>query len=331
MKKISFEDNILAFPKQLSPDGVSSARLDLLRTAHPDGVVIVGIGGSALPGEILYGVREEIGFTAPVVLWRNYGLPPFSSLPMKRPLYVVVSFSGNTAEPLSGLRMLLHKNVSAGYLAIITTGGKLLEIAERELLPLVRFTAGVLQPRQGTGFMFYGLSEILRAAGLLREPVPAFTHLNAKKFRVEGQRLARAVQKRLITIYTKSDERFIGYLWKIRCNENAKTPAFNNVFPEMDHNELAGFEGKSFPAVALFLEDKALEKELRRQMDVTKKLLARYGVKNLSVPLSGKTLFERTWNSLMLADWFSYFLAKLNHVDPKATAIINELKAELQQ
>ena len=84
MNHPTFEQNILSFPKQLSPEPLSVEHLSVLGAARPDGVVILGIGGSALPGEIVEYARGELGLAAPVILWRDYGLP--SSLPFRRPL-----------------------------------------------------------------------------------------------------------------------------------------------------------------------------------------------------------------------------------------------------
>ncbi len=337
-----FERHTSQFSRQLGYRGLFPSRLDALRGASFDGVVFLGIGGSALPAEIVRNVREEIGLAVPLVTWRDYGLPARASqwqagLPaknpehMRRPLFIVVSFSGNTAETLSSLRGLLArlKGASRRRVAIVTAGGALLNTATEKKIPLVRFDADGLAPRQGTGRMFYSIAAILRAARLIPRPAPTFTHLSSGAFRAQGLRLARAARNRLVVIYTRASAEFIGYLWKIRCNENAKTPAFNNIIPEIDHNEIVGFERKQFLVAAIFLEEREFGKALSRQIDITKKILSRYRVKPVTVALRGNTLLEKTWNAVMLADWFSYFLAREHGVDPMEIHVINELKKEL--
>ena len=328
----SFEKSIADFPRQLGYQELAFSHLEALREHSYDSVIFLGIGGSALAAEIVQSMRNEIGLSMPIVIWKDYGLPPEAKR-FARPLFIAVSFSGNTAEPLSGTGMLLRKyrGRKRHRIAVIASGGALLETALRHDLPLVRFSGEGLQPRQGTGFMFYSVCAILRAAHLIPRPVPDCNHLSSRAFRGAGMRLAHMAKDRLIVIYSEEATRFIGYLWKIRCNENGKTPAFNNVVPEMEHNEIVGFEGKRFPAAALFLGEEQFSKALARQTNIVKKILARYRVRAASVPLSGKTLLEQTWNAVMRADWFSYFLAVQQGVNPREIRVVDELKKELRK
>lgn len=327
----SFKQNILQFNRQLTNKNLKRSDLERLKGSNPDAVIVIGIGGSTLTGDLLRAVRREIGLKVPVVVWKDYGLPALSEVEgpnisgwrIKNPLYVFVSFSGNTEEPLSGIKMLL-KSKKKSLVAAVSSGGQLYDLARTHRLPLVSFPAHGLTPRQATGSMFYSVVAILRAAGFPVK-VSDYTRLDPKRFLKSGQALAKKLRNRLIVIYTDSAHDYLGYIWKIKFNETAKTPAFNNVLPEMDHNEINAFARKSFPVTALFLSD-ATHHRLGKKFALTQKLLKEKGVSVLNLKLKGNSELEKTWRGIILADWTTYFLAKLNRVDPAKTEIIERLK-----
>lgn len=319
-----FKENIRRFSEQLTSAGLTLVRREALRRGRPDIVVVAGMGGSGLPGELLAGIKDEAGLSVPVVISKTYGLPDLASWRAKRPLYVFVSFSGNTEETLSGLKLCL-KSKKKPMVAAITTGGELGRLAERYRLPLVRFPALQLTPRQAVGNMFYGLIELLRQARV-SNGVPPFTHLQSDAFRREGKYLAQRLKDRFVYIYTDEADRHLGYFWKISCNEIAKTPAFSNVIPEMNHNEIVGFENRKFKATAIFLVPHKLSERLKKRFALTSELLRRRGVRTVSLPLLGKTRLEQAWRTSMLAEWTTYFLAASYKVNPAETKILDTLK-----
>ncbi|MBI4095162.1 MAG: hypothetical protein HY435_03145 [Candidatus Liptonbacteria bacterium] len=249
-----FKKNILGWNLQLGFSHLTTSNLRVLARARPKSIVVVGIGGSGLAGDILSSVRREIGLRIPLFIWKDYGTPGEETAGLLRPLYVFVSFSGNTEETLSGLEGFARAGKIRENVAVVTTGGKMKSLAERLRLPCVEFPAGSLTPRQATGSMFYGIVTALRAAGLgLR--VPVFPRIRSARGEHPAKALARQLKKRLLLFYTDESYRPVGAIWKIKCNETAKTLAFANVVPEMNHNELVGFETLRVPASAIFFED----------------------------------------------------------------------------
>src|SRR3989338_4080432 len=69
------EKNISEFGKQLTEKNITGFNLKKLSGVRPDGIVIVGIGGSTLVGDVLKGIQEEIGLSLPIVVWKDYGIP----------------------------------------------------------------------------------------------------------------------------------------------------------------------------------------------------------------------------------------------------------------
>lgn len=318
----SFRKNILQFNQQLVFNHLKFRNAEKLRQQKNkkiDGLIICGMGGSGLAGEILKGVQKEIGLSLPIIIWKDYNLPNHS---FKNPLIIFVSFSGNTEEALSGLELFLKRKV--GTAAIVTTGGELKGLGDEHSLPMLIFPAGDLTPRQSVGSIFYGLVTILQVAGFSLK-VPKFTDIDPRTFEALGKDLARKFLGKFVVIYTDEYHRYLGYIWKIKFNETAKTPAFNNVLPEMNHNEIVGFDRKQFIVAALFLSDKT-HRRTEKRFILTQKLLKEKRVSVLNLKLSGRNELEKTWRTIILADWTTYFLAKLNRVDPSETNTIDKLK-----
>ncbi len=315
------EKNIAGFGRQLTEKNITGSHLEKLSGLRADGIVILCIGGSARPGEMMSAVRKEIGLNLPVVVWKDYGLPDLASgYNIKKPLYICVSFSGDTEEPLSGFKMLLKKK--GVRLAAVTSGGELKRLARKHRIPLASFPAGDLTPRQALGIMFYGLTKLLKAAGLKVKIKDFSKEIDADDLREEGKKIASRLKNKTVVIYTDEPHRHLGYIWKIKLNETAKNPAFNNVLPEMDHNEITGFDGGKFKGAAIFIES-ASSPRMKKKFKLTEKLLGDRGIRVIKLKLSGKTEIERAWKMMVLADWTSYFLAKLNGVPEKEFNIIN--------
>ena len=123
----------------------------------------------------------------------------------------------------------------------------------------------------------------------------------------------------------------IAYRWKTQINENAKQPAFNHELPELDHNELVGWDGAQdvgrFSAV--FLDDSDAHPRVKARMDLTEQLIAGNAAASFRLETRGQTSIERVISLVLLGDLVSIYLATLRGVDPGPVHVIEELKAEL--
>ncbi len=134
-----FRKHILEFPKQLKPDNIRTANLDKLQkqihAKKPDSIVFIGMGGSGTPGAILQNILSCAIVNIPIFSWHDSVLPV---VPGKNPLYIFISFSGNTREPLAAFQ----KAVKSGkMIAVVAGGGTLLEEAKAKQLPHATFSA----------------------------------------------------------------------------------------------------------------------------------------------------------------------------------------------
>ncbi len=316
---ISYEKNLLEFGRQLSFKKLAFYFLEKLAGAKPDGVVVCGMGGSGIPGTILKKLAGELGIPVPTVSVRDRTLP---RLFFKKPLFIFVSFSGETAETIANLKSALAYK-SGADVAIVTAGGKLKSIAQEKRLPLVTFHPENLTSREASGTMFYGLIKILKV--ILPVKVSSFESLNANKFKGPGKKLAEAAKNRNVLVYTDSNFSHLGCIWKTNLNETAKVPAFTNVYPELNHNEIAGFEKGKSDWIIFWLKDK-ISSGTDRKIKLAAKILRKRGIKSVEIPLMGKNKSEKTWNGIALSHWIAFYLAKANGVDLRKTKIIKQLK-----
>lgn len=329
MSRTTYRNAILSFPRQFDAKHLRKNGLaQLAKGARPDGIVLVGMGGSGLAGDILAMLETELGLPVPLVVWKNYYLPETS---FKRPLYIFSSFSGNTEETLSGLTDLLAKK-AARRVAVVSsldeTGatGMLGNLAAEYKLPSVFFPSKNLTPRGALGYSVRSVITLLKSCFPSLRVSKVFPgNIHPDRLEAEGKRIAAICRTRPVAIYTNTAFAGLGYIWKITMNETGKHPAFASVLPEADHNELGGFEGSPVPFAALFLRGKEAPR-MRKKMLLTERTLKDSGVATTHTPLKGRTAAEMVWNGIVLAEWTALHLARTKKTDPERTELIEHFK-----
>ncbi len=307
-------------------NGYISKNLKKLKGIHPKQIVICGMGGSGLPGEILKTFQNDFGIDAIITIWKDYDLPPEEAAGKRTAdtLYIFVSFSGNTEETVSGLRAALKKR--GAMIVVLTGGGELKKIAESKHVPLVTFEKGNLAPREASAIMFTGLAGILKFAGVANKNLPIPKRGKYEK----APSLMRFIDNGTPVVYTSHQLKSLAYIWKILLNETAKNPAFTNELPELDHNEIVGFEKRSSGLRAIFIEEPSDNKHIKARIKLTAELIKKLGSRAEIIKLSGKSRFERFWNGVYLGEDVAMKLASKNKVNPKVIRSIDFLKTRLK-
>ncbi|MDP1689441.1 MAG: SIS domain-containing protein, partial [bacterium] len=197
--------------------------------------LLAGMGGSHLSGDILKLVRPELDF----IIHSSYGLPKLSKQNFKKRLFVANSYSGNTEEVISGL----YEAEKIGLpILVIATGGKLIEIAKGKNYPYIELSITGIQPRMSLGYGLRALALVISDKKLLRDSEKLAVKLRPLKSETKGKQLALRIKNKIPIIYSSADNLAIAYNWKIKFNETAKSPAFYNLIPELNHNEMTGFD-----------------------------------------------------------------------------------------
>ncbi len=287
-------------------------------------IVVGGMGGSALPADAMRFLDSSVSVSA----HRDYGLPEV--LP-KDSLCVAISFSGNTEETLSFAHTALKQSLP---LVIISSGGELLSFAEKNTLPFITVPKGE-QPRNAMFFLLHSLIALLSFAGKqnLLEDFNAIS-FNEKNANETAQALANTLAGKLPIFYASRRNGFLTYMSKILMNETAKTPAFTNVFPELNHNEMQSFDTFAPEEVGklsrfVFLRDSEDNPRIVRRMDVLKELFEKRNRSVTDIAISGATRMEK-----LVSTWFVMYLtarsmALVRNVDPDSVPMVEDFKKRL--
>ena len=307
-----------------------------------DEVLICGMGGSAIAGDL---VQVLLGRTrSRLTVWRNYDLPAWVD---HRTLVIGQSYSGNTAETISGVTEALRRSCP---LIGLTSGGRLRALAETgDGFPYLLLPPD-LPPRASLGLGLGGLVHILTALGVIDDgPVQLDAAITGLRQRTRSRRgtdpttdpdgnlpvqaLAERLRGRYPVIYTAGSEADpVGRRWRAQLNENAKLPAYLAEFPELDHNDLVGWdlpEADRDRFMLLILTGGLEAGRLERRVQITRDLLQDTFAEVQRISATGATALERMMSLVQYGDFLSCHLARLRGVDPMPVERIERLKTEL--
>jgi glucose/mannose-6-phosphate isomerase len=317
---------ILDFPKQFRL-GLESAK-DIEISGKFDKILVLGMGASALTGEVLKIFLKEKGEKIKVLIQRNYNLPAGID---KKTLISAISYSGQTEETISAFKEALKKKYKT---LAISSNGELLKICQKFKIPFVKIEGGIV-PRMAIGILFSCLVKVLMNSKLIKdfskEILILEKKLKPKNLEKEGKKLAKKLKGKILLIYCPEELEGLARIWKLNLNETAKVPAFFNLFPELDHGEIQSFEdlGKFFEAIFFF--DQKSDKRILKRERITAKILKKRGVGINFIYFKEKDILEKIFSKILLGFWLSFYLAILNKKDPLATKAIEELKEKMKK
>lgn len=298
-------------------------------------IEISGMGGSSLPANILriyinevYMKRSKKNKAFGIYQNRFYHIPHEA---YNNCLNFFASYSGNTEETVSSLKEAIENKLPSIGLA---TGGKILELCQKNNIPCVVLPAGI-QPRYATGYFFSAILQILVNVGLIDDThglLELANHLekNIERLEQEGQGIAKKLVGKTPIIYSSTSFKSLAMIWKIKINENAKTPAFWNFFPELNHNEMVGYTLPQGKFHIITLLDKNDHPQNIKRMRATAELLKKKGVETEIIEMANDNVFNTIFNTLILGDWVSYYLALEYGQDPTPVDMVEDLKAQLK-
>ena len=125
----------------------------------PKNIVIIGMGGSAIGGEILQGwLRDKLPI--PIEVCRDYTLPAYTN---KDTLIFANSYSGNTEETLTAFLAAIKRGCTV---VAVTSGGQLGAFCKKLRVPHLIIPSG-FQPRVAIPYMFFSLPVIMEKLKIL--------------------------------------------------------------------------------------------------------------------------------------------------------------------
>lgn len=331
--KSGFRQFILDVPKGFE------IGLNLAKNVKVEGefqnVTVSGMGGSALPANLLRVYCNSLFKKNPkyrpfeIYVNRYYSLPPESYA--SKTLNFIASYSGNTEETLSSLDEALKSNLAC---IALSANGKLEALSKEFDIPHIKLPLPHpnFQPRMGTGYFFGAMFQLLVNHNLMPDTTADLLSLSEKlessmaDFEQKGKTLAKKLVGKTPVIYSSPKFKPVAMVWKIKMNENAKTPAFWNFLPEMNHNEMVGFTNPQGKFFIIMLRDQDDDPRNLKRYEATAKLLTEKGVESEIIDMEDGDVFYKMFASIAIADWASYYLALEYKQDPTPVDMVEDLK-----
>jgi glucose/mannose-6-phosphate isomerase len=192
---------------------------------------------------------------------------------------------------------------------------------------------GGLQPRAALPYLFLPMLTYLQNVGLvnlkedLEESIQVLNGIDLK----EIDNVASEIKGSFVAVYGQLPS--VSRRFKNQFNENSKIPARFDVFPELDHNEIMGYQNTELNknTSVIFLRDRDESEEIKARIEITRDLI-RNSAKNIfEIHSSGNSKLAKMLSLVCIGDYLSYRLAVLNGIDPEKVENINKLKKGLKE
>jgi len=306
--------------------------------AEPDLLAVGGLGGSAIAADLTAGLYAD-RLPRPLLVVREYRWPACVT---GRSLAVLSSCSGDTEETLALYRDAGERGIPR---VALTRGGELAACARRDAVH-VQPLSGDGPPRAALFAGWVPLTGLLHQMGWTGDPAPAWREAAAVVRQQDGalspaaaqarnpaKRMALALNGRLLFVYSGSERLgAVGLRWRQQLNENAKLLGHSAVVPELNHNEIVGWE-RPGPirdrAAVVLLRDAEDTPEVEARLTLTADFAMRQGATVHEVKGRGEHRLARAASLIHFGDYVSFYLALLGGADPTPIASIDEFKQRL--
>jgi glucose/mannose-6-phosphate isomerase len=336
--KHNYLDEIENLPGQLEGAYRRGLMLDLPAWQGIQRVIISGMGGSAIGGDLLAAYSAAFS-PVPIMVQRGYSLPAWASGP--ETLVIASSHSGNTEETLAAFE---QANLSNCRILAQCTGGKLREVAEEANVPIWTFDH-TGQPRAAIGLSFGLLLALLTRLKLIPDPGEDLSGtVTAMRSQQSGlradlpvvhnlaKREAGQLMGRMVMVFGAEVLEPVARRWKTQVNELAKAWAQFETLPEANHNALAGLQQPPSglgTAIALFLRARSYHPRNLLRTELTKQAYMLEGLNTDFMDAQGDTPLAQQWTALHLGDYIAYYLAILYDIDPTPIEALEGFKHQL--
>ncbi len=323
-----------------TPKRLSISKNVKITYTTPNNIIIAGMGGSAIGGDVLKDwLRDRVRI--PIEVSRSYNLPAYAN---EKTLVVAVSYSGNTEETLSSFLDAIERRC---MVVSISSGGLLEDFSKKLQNPFIKLPEN-LPPRTAFPYLFFPLIEICNKLDVINsnkweieETIKMLKNVReelapeTKTSKNTAKQLALALQGHIPIIYGFGYYRGVALRLKEQFNENSKTLSKCECFPELNHNEVVGWTGikdlgKHF--VIILIRDHDEPNVIKNRIDITKKIvLDKKANRVLEIYGKGESKLAKMLSVLYIGDFTSIYLALANRINPTPVEIITKIKSELQK
>ncbi|MFB6088396.1 MAG: bifunctional phosphoglucose/phosphomannose isomerase [Candidatus Aenigmatarchaeota archaeon] len=298
------------------PDFIEEAKKSgtTINKENIDNIVISGMGGSAISGNILKNYLKE-KVSLPIQVNRNYDLPEFVD---ENTLLFVISYSGKTEETLSSF----EDGKKRGSKIVFITSNKSLDVQNKITIP------ENLLPRASLPYLFFALLRTLEKSKIIEgqdkeieETIKILKNFDREKAKI----LADKIKGKIPIVYAPQNYSSISYRWQTEFNENSKIVAHSNTFTELNHNEIeCNYKNGFYVIILEDVGDKSTE-----QTELSQKLIGEK-TEIKKIKLKGESKLAKIFYGIYFGDWVSYYLAELIDVSPEKTENIDRIKKGLR-
>ncbi len=325
-------------PEQVEA-AVSAARgLALPRRERVENVVVLGMGGSGIAGDVLVATAAPF-MPVPVTVVKSYEPPDYVGTGS---LVFAVSFSGDTEEIVEAATGAYEAGAS---LIVVAGGGALTALADDWKVPVVPVPGDIPQPRAALGALAVPPLVLLEEIGLFPGAVQwvdqAVDQLRRRRDELLGpgnlaEEMAHVIGRSIPLVYSSGALGAAAALrWKAQVNENAKCPAFFNVYPELCHNEVAGWGQHGDATRQLLtlvnLRHDAEHPQVSRRFDLVSEVLLEVVADVTEVRAAGEGDLAQLLDLALVGDFVSLHLAGNEGIDPGPVPVLDEIKLELDR
>jgi len=291
-------------------------------------VLISGLGGSGIGGSIISQLVEKEA-TVPINVNKDYFIPEYVN---QSTLVIICSYSGNTEETLSAMKLSCKKNAN---IVCITSGGEVLDIAKEQNLNHIIIPGG-MPPRACLGYSLTQLFYVLNHFRIIGNSFEGDLEASIKLLENEKDNIleeARSIATKLFNktpiIYSTTSTEGVAVRFRQQLNENAKMLCWHHVFPEMNHNELVGWRTQNKELAVVIFRNETDYDRVQKRIEICKEIFTKYTSTIIEVHSKGNSPLEKALYLIHLGDWISWFLSELNKLDAMEIDVINHLKSEL--
>jgi glucose/mannose-6-phosphate isomerase len=331
-------DLAAGFPEQLAKAAEVAAKIDPPSPESIENIFILGMGGSGIVGNIVEALMAgRCGL--PIVVVKDYRSPGCLG---EHSLVIAVSYSGNTEETIEATT---HAIEGSSKVVVISSGGYLRELAVEKGLSYVPVPSGI-QPRAALASMVVPVFSMMEKMGIWggfeHELAATVAQLQARRPSLvpeapieenPAKKLALDISRKIPLIYGSGIGAVAAQRFKCQINENAKAPAFWNAYPELDHNELAGWgqHGDVTRQIIHLVElrNDFEHPQVRKRFDLTRDLMRECIAGVSEVHARGDHPLGQLFDLIYVCDYASLYLAVAEGIDPGPVTAIEELKRRL--
>jgi glucose/mannose-6-phosphate isomerase len=299
-------------------------------------VVVMGMGGSGIGGDLTAAMCGP-GASVPVIVPKGYETPAFVG---PATLVFAVSFSGNTEETIEATT---HAVEQGGHVVVMSTGGRLAELAAEWGAPFIHIADGIPMPRAGIGAVSVPPLVVLERMGIIdgatKQIDSAVAQLRRRAAQLDrpdspAATLARRIGRTMPIVYGGGLVGEVAAMrWKGQFNENAKVPAFANRIPELTHNEICGWGQHGDVTRQIFsmvlLRHDHEHAQTQRRFDLVEEICEEVVADVHTVSAEGDTRLAQLFDLVIQGDYASLELAVQSGVDPGPVPILDEIKSRL--